>query len=70
MVRIAAVVDSASLIGLERIGRLDLLPALLDPIFAPPEVNQESGTQPAWMTERHAKWPSASGFLSLARWGC
>lgn len=33
MVKIAAVVDSACLIGLERIGRLDLLPALLDPIL-------------------------------------
>ena len=49
MVKIAAVVDSARLIGLERIGRLDLLPALLDPIFAPPAVNREFGSQPAWM---------------------
>ena len=48
MVKIAAVVDSACLIGLERIGRLDL-PALLDPIFAPPAVNREFGSQPAWM---------------------
>lgn len=47
MVKIAAVVDSACLIGLERIGRLDLLPALLDPIFAPPAVNREFGSQPA-----------------------
>jgi hypothetical protein len=29
MVKIPAVVDSACLIGLERIGRLDLLPALI-----------------------------------------
>ena len=47
MVKIAAVVDSAILIGLERIGRLDLLTALLDPIFAPPAVNREFGTLPA-----------------------
>jgi hypothetical protein len=30
MVKIAAVVDSACLIGLERIGRLELLSALID----------------------------------------
>jgi predicted nucleic acid-binding protein len=47
MVKIGAVVDSAYLIGLERIGRLDLLPELLDPIFAPPAVNREFGSQPA-----------------------
>jgi hypothetical protein len=50
MVKIAAVVDSACLIGLERIGRLDLLPALLDPVFAPPAVNQEFGAAPKWLT--------------------
>lgn len=49
MVKIPAVVDSACLIGLERIGRLDLLPALLDPVFAPPAVNQEFGALPIWM---------------------
>lgn len=49
MVKIPAVVDSACLIGLERIGRLDLLPALIDPVFAPPAVNQEFGALPIWM---------------------
>ncbi len=39
MVKVAAVIDSACLIGLERIGRLDILPALLEPVFAPPAVN-------------------------------
>lgn len=38
MVKIAAVIDSACLIGLERIGRLDLLPALIDPVMVPPAV--------------------------------
>jgi hypothetical protein len=47
MAKIASVVDSACLIGLERIGRLDLLPALLDPIFAPPAVNLVFVSQPA-----------------------
>jgi predicted nucleic acid-binding protein len=50
MVKIAAVVDSACLIGLERIGRLDLLPSLIDPIFAPPAVEREFGTLPSWAT--------------------
>lgn len=49
MVKAAAVVDSACLIGLERIGQLDLLPALLEPIFAPLAVNREFGSHPAWM---------------------
>lgn len=49
MVKIAAVVDSACLIGLERIGRLDLLLALLEPIFVPSAVSHEFGSAPAWM---------------------
>ena len=48
--KIAAVVDSTCLIGLERIGRLDLLPALLDPIFVPLAVANEFGSRPLWMT--------------------
>ena len=49
MVKLPVVVDSTCLIGLERIGQLDLLPALLDPIFAPLAVNREFGSQPVWM---------------------
>ncbi|HEY5704156.1 MAG TPA: hypothetical protein VIS96_01115 [Terrimicrobiaceae bacterium] len=48
--KIAAVLDSTCLIGLERIGRLDLLTALLDPVLAPPTVIAEFGFQPAWLT--------------------
>lgn len=48
--KIAAVVHCACLIGLERIGRLDLLTALLDPVFVPPAVAKEFGSQPPWMT--------------------
>ncbi|MFL6227935.1 MAG: DUF3368 domain-containing protein [Pyrinomonadaceae bacterium] len=43
------VVDSTCLIGLERIGRLDVLPALFDPIFIPPEVAREFGTSLPWL---------------------
>lgn len=49
MVKISAVVDSACLIGLERIGRLDLLPNLLHPVLVPPAVISEFGSQPGWM---------------------
>lgn len=43
------VVDSACLIGLERINSLDLLPALFDPILVPPEVQREFGQPLAWL---------------------
>ena len=52
MVKITAVVDSACLIGLERIGHLDLLPALLEPVMAPPAVGLEFGPLPPWMIVR------------------
>ena len=52
MVKIAAVVDSACLIGLERIGSLDLLPALIEPAMAPPAVELEFGPLPPWMIVR------------------
>ena len=64
MVKIAAVVDSACLIGLERIGRLDLLPALLEPIFAPPAVNHEFGALPDWMT---VEQPADAGMVAALR---
>jgi predicted nucleic acid-binding protein len=43
------VVDSTCLIGLEKIGRLDLLPNLFQPVHAPPEVERESGFTPEWL---------------------
>lgn len=43
------VVDSTCLIGLEQIGRLDLLPNLFEPICAPPEVQHESGFSYEWL---------------------
>ncbi len=45
----AVVVDSACLIGLERIGRLAVLPALFAPLLIPPEVAREFGTPLAWL---------------------
>ncbi len=38
------VLDSTCLIGLERIGRLDILSKLFEPIFFPDEVENEFGT--------------------------
>ena len=46
------VTDSACLIGLERIGRLDILPALFDPILIPPEVQREFGETRDWLQVR------------------
>ena len=44
------VTDSTCLIGLERIGYLDLLPALFEPILIPPEVQREFGMPLPWLT--------------------
>jgi len=44
------VTDSICLIDLERIGHLDLLPALFEPILVPPEVQHEFGTLLPWLT--------------------
>jgi len=43
------IVDSVCLISLERINFLDLLPALFDPIIAPPEVQREFGKPLSWL---------------------
>lgn len=45
----AVVCDSSCLIALERIGHLDLLPALFNPIQAPPAVREELGSSPEWL---------------------
>ena len=44
------VTDSTCLVGLERIGRLDLLPVLFEPILSPPEVHREFGTSLSWLS--------------------
>ncbi|MBD2774972.1 DUF3368 domain-containing protein [Iningainema tapete] len=43
------VTDSTCLIGLERIGNLDILPALFEPILIPPAVQQEFGVTFPWL---------------------
>jgi predicted nucleic acid-binding protein len=43
------VVDSTCLIGLDLIGRLEILPHLYDPSLAPPEVLREFGVSPQWL---------------------
>jgi predicted nucleic acid-binding protein len=48
-VKQAVVSDSTCLIGLERIGELDILPALFDPIMIPPEVEREFGSKFSWL---------------------
>ena len=45
----AVVSDSTCLIGLERIGELQILPALFDPIMIPPEVEREFGNKFSWL---------------------
>lgn len=64
MVKIPAVLDCACLIGLERIGRLDLLSALLEPVIAPHAVVQEFGSRPDWITE---VTPSDRGMVAALR---
>ena len=43
------VVDSTCLIGLERIGKLEVLPELFEPIYIPDEVAFEFGVSLAWL---------------------
>lgn len=49
------ITDSTALIGLDRIGHLDLLPALFEEIAAPPAVAQEFGRQEEWLDVRQAQ---------------
>ena len=44
-----AVTNSTCLIGLERIGRLDLLPQVFTSVFAPPIVAAEIRTSLSWL---------------------
>ena len=49
----AVVSDSTCLIGLERVGRLDILPTLFDSVMIPPEVEREFGGKFAWLKVEH-----------------
>jgi len=44
-----AVANSTCLIGLERIGRLDLLQELFEPVFIPPKVQEEFSMAVEWI---------------------
>lgn len=41
--------DSTCLIGLERVGKLNILPALFDSVMIPPEVEREFGSNFDWL---------------------
>jgi predicted nucleic acid-binding protein len=43
------IADTSCLIALERIGRLDLIPALIADVGAPPAVIDEFGAKPGWL---------------------
>ena len=60
--REAVVADSTCLIGLERIEKLTILPALFDPLMIPPEVEREFGAKHSWLRTE----PVTSGALVAA----
>ncbi len=45
----SVVSDSTCLIGLERVGKSDILPALFDSVMIPPEVEREYGGKFDWL---------------------
>ena len=50
-----AIIDSACLITLEKIGHLALLPKLFDHIYIPPAVKQDFGESIDWVTVKRIK---------------
>ena len=59
-----AVTNSTCLIGLERIGRLDLLPRVFSKVFAPPMVAAEVGREVGWLTVQVVKNSAVVATLS------
>ncbi len=47
--------DSTCLIGLERVGELEILPALFDSVMIPPEVGREFGGKFSWLKIENLK---------------
>jgi hypothetical protein len=45
------ITDASCLIALDRVGRLDLIPALVSNAVAPPAVIEEFGRKPDWLRE-------------------
>lgn len=60
----AVVTDSTCLIGLERINRLDLLPALFDIVWIPPEVEREFGISYDWL---HVEAPTDTALVNALK---
>ncbi|HEX8267209.1 MAG TPA: hypothetical protein VF596_17540 [Pyrinomonadaceae bacterium] len=58
--------DSTCLIGLERVGELDILPALFAPIMIPPEVEREFGSKFLWLQTENITNSSLVTALQLA----
>lgn len=59
------VADSTCLIGLERVGKIEILPALFAPIIIPPEVEREFGIGYAWLQTEAIKSNSLVAALQL-----
>ncbi len=58
------VLDSTCLIGLEQVGRLELLPNLFDPILIPPKVERESSISAPWLK---VEAPSSPALVSALK---
>ena len=57
--------NSTCLIALEGIGRLDLLPAVYEEVFAPPAVQAEFGTEIEWLVVKELSNPTVSMALQF-----
>ena len=63
------VADASPLIGLDRIGRLDLLPGVFLELAAPPAVAAEFGRRPDWLAEVRVERPAQTAVLLELRFG-
>ena len=61
------VTDSSVLIGLDRIGRIDILPATFPDVVAPPAVVAEYGAAPEWLRVLPVSDPAVADALVLQR---
>jgi predicted nucleic acid-binding protein len=59
------VTDTSCLIGLERIGQLELLPRLFEAVLAPAAVVREFGPTPAWLSIHPVPDPTLAAALGL-----
>lgn len=57
--------DSTCLIGLERVGKLNILPALFDSVMIPPEVEIEFGGKFEWLKVEYLKNNLLSAALQM-----